>query len=68
MPSRDLSRETLRAQARVAGLDIDGPELDELVERARAYFADLDALDRLDLESHGPATTFGSAPSAGESR
>ena len=66
MSSRDLSRDALLAQARVIGLDLDGPELEELVQRARPYFHDLEALAGLDLELHGPATRFGPAPPAGE--
>ena len=67
MSPRDLSREALLAQARILGLDLEGPELDELVQRARVYFEDLDACDKLDLESHGPATRFSPPPPAGES-
>ena len=66
MPSRELSRETLLAQARILGLDLEGLELDELVNRARVYFEDLDACDKLDLESHGPATRFSPLPPAEE--
>ncbi len=68
MPSREVSEETLRAQARIIGLDLGGSELDDLAERARAYFDDLDALAELDLQSHGPALRFGPSTAAGESR
>ena len=67
MPSRELSRETLLAQSRILGLDLEEIELDELVDRARVYFEDLDAFDKLDLESHGPSTRFSPCPPAGES-
>ena len=59
---RDISKETLRAQAGIIGLEIDGSELDSLVERARAALEDIDALDEFDLASHEPAITFGHAP------
>ena len=61
MASRDISRETLRAQARIMGLEIEGAELDSLVERARAALEDIDALDELDLSAHEPAVAFGHA-------
>ena len=66
MPSRDISKETLRAQARIIGLDIGGAELDGLVERARAALEDIDALDELDLGSYEPAIRFGQAIGKGE--
>ena len=68
MPSRDISQDTLRAQARLIGLDIEGLELDSLVERARAALDDIDALDEFDLSGHEPAITFAPAPGKGESQ
>ncbi len=68
MPSRDISKETLRAQARIIGLDIDGPELDSLVERTKAALEDIDALDELDVGSHEPAVAFGNARLTGEAQ
>ncbi len=65
MPSRDISQETLRAQARMIGLDIDGAELGSLVERARAALDDIDALDEFDLSGHEPAIVFGHTPGTG---
>ena len=66
MPSRDISQETLRAQARMVGLDIEGAELESLVERARAALDDIDALDEFDLcRSHEPAIAFGHTQSEG---
>ncbi len=59
MPSRDISRDTLRSQARAIGLRIEGTELDSLVERARAALDDIDALDELDLAPYEPAVSFG---------
>ncbi len=67
MLSRDISKGTLRAQARIIGLDIEESELDSLVERARTALGDIDALDELDLASHEPAVTFGRAAGAGDS-
>ena len=68
MPSRDISQETLRAQARIIGLDIEGDELESLVERTRAALDDIDALDEFDLASHEPAITFGHAHRKGDSQ
>ena len=68
MPSRDISQETLRAQARLIGLDIEGAELDSLVERTRAALDDIDALDEFDLSGHEPAITFGQPTGKGESQ
>lgn len=68
MPSRDISKETLRAQARMIGLDIEGAELDSLVERAGAALDDIDALAEFDLSAHEPAITFGHAPGKGDSQ
>ena len=68
MPSRDISNETLRAQARIIGLDIEGAELDSLVERARAALGDIDALDEFDLCAHEPAIAFGRARGKGGSQ
>ena len=68
MTSRDISQETLRAQARMIGLDIEGAELDTLVERTIAALDDIDALDELDLASHEPAIVFGHVPGKGESQ
>lgn len=62
MLSRDISNETLRAQARMIGLDIEGAELDSLVERTRAALDDIDALDEFDLSGYEPAITFGHVP------
>ena len=66
MPSREISQETLRAQARIIGLDIDGPELDSLLARTRAALEDIDALDEFDLSGHEPAITFGHATGKGD--
>ena len=66
MPSREISKETLRAQARIIGLDIHGPELDSLVERTKAALDDIDALDEFDLSGHEPAITFGHATGKGD--
>lgn len=68
MPARDISQETLRAQARIIGLDIEGDELESLVERTRAALDDIDALDEFDLASHEPAITFGHAHQKGDSQ
>ena len=68
MPSRDISQDTIRAQARMIGLDIDGDELDALVERTRAGLDDIDALDDFDLSGYEPAITFGHAPGHEERR
>ena len=68
MPSRDISQETLRAQARIIGLDIEGAELDSLIERTRAALDDIDALDEFDLSGHEPAITFGHASGKGDSQ
>ena len=59
MPTRDISQETLRAQAQIIGLDIEEAELESLVERTRAALNDIDALDEFDLSGHEPAITFG---------
>ena len=68
MPSRDISQETLRAQARIIGLDIEGDELESLVERTKAALDDIDALDEFDLSGHEPAITFGHTPSKDDSQ
>ena len=68
MPSRDISRQTLRAQARAIGLHIEGDELDSLVERAKSALNDIDALDELDLAPYEPAIAFGHAPRKGDSQ
>ena len=66
MPSRDISQDTLKLQARMIGLDIEGAELDTLVERTKAALDDIDALDEFDLSGHEPAITFGHAPGKGQ--
>ncbi len=48
------------------GLEIEGTELDGLVERTRAALDDIDALDEFDLAAHEPAIVFGHAPGKGE--
>ena len=68
MPSRDISRETVRAQARIIGLEIDGEELDILVERTKAALEDIDALDEFDLSNWEPAVAFGHKANAGEDK
>lgn len=62
MPSREISQDTLRAQARMIGLDIEGAELESLVERTRAALDDVEALDEFDLAAYEPAIIFGHAP------
>ena len=68
MPSRDISQDTLRVQARMIGLDIEGDELESLVERTRTALDDIDALDEFDLSGHEPAITFGHTPSRDQNR
>ena len=61
MPSRNISRETLKSQACLIGLNIEGAELDSLVARTRVALSDIDALDELDLASREPAVAFARA-------
>ena len=48
------------------GLDVEGAELESLVERTRAALDDIDALDEFDLSGHEPAITFGHTRGKGD--
>ena len=50
------------------GLDIEGTELESLVERTKAALDDIDALDEFDLSGHEPAITFGHTRRKGDNQ
>ena len=57
--SREISKDSVRAQARMMGLDIDNVNLDDLVARLRFAMADVDGLDELGVQGREPAVRFG---------
>ena len=58
MSTREVSKETLRAIARLTGMDLSEGKLDELLPQVRSSVEALGRLDALDLDSVEPAVVF----------
>ncbi len=65
LPDTDITLDSLRAMARLAGLDIGDERLEVLLPQIQRSAASMDELDEaLDLEGVEPAVTFGSGQAA----
>ena len=58
MGSPQVSKETLKAMATLAGLELSDERLEELLPQARKAAEDAASLDGLDLEGIEPAVVF----------
>lgn len=58
MSTREVSKETLRAIARLTGLDLSEGKLDELLPQVKSSVEAIGRLDALDLHSVEPAIVF----------
>ena len=57
MPS-DVTKDSLKALAEMAGIEFDDPTLDEILPQIRAARASIEGLDSLDLTDVEPSIIF----------